>query len=458
MKKLLLFSFIGALGITNNAKAQFLARKALVIDAPLVESNVLSTMVSTSSLSTAKSTIICLRNYDYSAYAESISTTAFQGWSVPIWQDSTIRQNFTSGLGAIDYSSVAQSYFPMDYLWNDVANPNFVGKIKVTNTNSYVVDSVSILGFYLIGTKASVDIVDTLVISVAHQPATNWVGWFRATSAWASAYLPTGKDTLKTTPPIMVDSVQRMALCNPSTIANVVIKMPLTAAMRISLTSTSVFQGFSAKVPGTFTVPAGNAVVVSYTFRSGDTWAKNVDTITERHHFRAGFAYPGTGGSSPVSKKQTYEYYKGNRGMSSLMMAKNPNSFTATVAQGAVNDTTQWFSQFLLGSISVYCPSCYVPIECDLSEKEHQLFSRVNAFPNPSSAQLSIPFTVKEKGIVSVSLFNMMGQVVARQNLNVQAGQENLAIFNTSNLASGVYLYALEADGQRFSDRVSIEH
>jgi hypothetical protein len=453
MKKLLLLSFIGALSVTNNAKAQLFVPESLVKDAPLVELYAPSIATPSGPLNIAKTTAPGYRRYDHSVYSESISTTAFQGRSVPIWQDTTIRQNFTSGLGTINYCSVAQSFFPMDDFWNDVVNPNFVGLPKVTITNSYVVDSVRILGFYLIGTKGGAAVVDTLVVSVAHQPSSNWVGWLRSTSAWAVPYLPTGKDTLKTTPPTIVDSVKRMALCNPSTTANVVIKIPLNSTRRISAASATTFQEFTAKVPGTFTVPAGNAVVVSYTFRSGDTWSKNVDTVTERHHFRAGFSYPGTGGSAPVSEKQTYKYYSGDRSMSSMMFATDSNSYTATVVIGAINDPTRWFSQYLLNSITISCASCD-----RVSIKEHQLFSRVNAFPNPANEQLSIPFTVKEKGMVSVSLFNMMGQVVARQNLNVQAGQENLAIFNTSNLASGVYLYALEADGQRFSDRVSVQH
>jgi hypothetical protein len=59
---------------------------------------------------------------------------------------------------------------------------------------------------------------------------------------------------------------------------------------------------------------------------------------------------------------------------------------------------------------------------------------------------------------VIVSLTNMIGQVVATQNMSASAGQETTATFNTSSLASGVYLYTVEANGQRVSNRFSVAH
>ncbi|MCC6186369.1 MAG: T9SS type A sorting domain-containing protein [Chitinophagaceae bacterium] len=449
MKKLILFSMITAISAVE-ASAQLQDRAILVKDAKISESKAGPAMSTSTGINSGlKTTAAGTRRYDYQEYAASISTTTFQGRSVPIWQDTTIRQNFTSGLGTINYCSVAQSLFPMDNFWNDPANPNFAGLVAVTNTTAYIVDSVRILGFYIMGNKGGAGIVDTLVVSVGSQPASNWVGWLGSTSSWAVPYLPSGKDTLKTTPPTIVDSVKRMALCNPSTTPNAVVKIPLTAAMRIPLSTASTFQEFTAAIPGGFNVPAGNAVVISYTFRSGDTWVKNSDTITERHHFRAGFAYPGT---TTTSEKQKYTYYDGDRNMSSLMFAVDSNSYLASVVIGAVNDPTRWFNQYLLNSITVSCPAC------TLSIGEASVIEQAKVYPNPANTELNIPFTSKEKTKVTVALSNMIGQTLATQTIDANAGQANNVRFNTSLLQSGIYVYTIEANGQRQTGNVTIIH
>lgn len=443
---------ITAFGVAE-ASAQLIDRTKMVLDTKIVESAAGAAVSAGSGISSGlKTTASGNRRYDYQEYAASISTTTFQGRSVPIWQDTTIRQNFTTGLGTINYCSVAQSIFPMDDFWNDPANPNFLGLLQVKNTTAYIVDSVRILGFYIIGNKGGASVVDTLVVSIGSQPTSNWTGWLRSTSAWAAPYLPAGKDTLKTTPPTMVDSVKRMALCNPTTTANAVVKIPLTSAMRIPLSTATTFQEFTAAIPGGFNVPAGNAVVVSYTFRSGDTWVKNSDTITERHHFRAGFAYPGTSGTTATSEQQKYLYYNGDHNMSSMMFAADSNSYLATVVIGAVNDPTRWFNQYLLNSITVSCPACSLGIEND------NIVNDVRAYPNPANTELNIPFTSKIKANVSVSLKNMLGQTVATQSIEASAGQANNARINTSQLPSGIYFYNIEAGGQRKTGSVSINH
>jgi hypothetical protein len=53
----------------------------------------------------------------------------------------------------------------------------------------------------------------------------------------------------------------------------------------------------------------------------------------------------------------------------------------------------------------------------------------------------------------------MLGQVIATQNMGaMNAGQKTTATFNTSALAAGVYLYTVEADGQRVTNRFTVAH
>ena len=65
-----------------------------------------------------------------------------------------------------------------------------------------------------------------------------------------------------------------------------------------------------------------------------------------------------------------------------------------------------------------------------------------------------MPFTLTAAGNTVVTLSNALGQTVAVQKFNgVTKGR---AVFNTGNLAPGVYMYTVTADGKRMSGRVAI--
>lgn len=411
--------------------------------------------VSAPGSSTYKTTAPTPRNYDHQGYVESISSPML-GSSLPIWQDSSIRVNYSSGLGSINFTSVCQVIVPFDNLWNEWTNPNFLGQTAITATNSYTVDSVSLAALYFIGSKGLASTVDTLEISLAYQAPSAFYFWRKATSAWAAPYLPATKDTLKWISPYNVDSVRKIAKSFPFAGTSFYSwKQPLTASMRTA-TSVTSFSNFAFKVPATFTVPAGNALIVTYTFRTGGTWIKNSDTVTERHNFRAGFAYNGTSSASTPMK---YAWYDGDRSGSSVMFSTDTNFYAPTLVIGAVNNPAAWYAQYLLSTVTLSCASCDVvkkPIGGNI--KESSLFADVKAFPNPANAELNIPFTVNEKSTVTVSITNMVGQVIATQNIEANANQAATATFNTSNLASGIYLYTLKADGQQVTNRFSVAH
>ncbi len=69
-----------------------------------------------------------------------------------------------------------------------------------------------------------------------------------------------------------------------------------------------------------------------------------------------------------------------------------------------------------------------------------------NAYPNPANNTVSfdynMPFDVNS---ASVSIFNMMGQEVVKQNLNVSASRVDI---NVSDLNEGVYFYSLIINNQ----------
>ncbi len=66
-------------------------------------------------------------------------------------------------------------------------------------------------------------------------------------------------------------------------------------------------------------------------------------------------------------------------------------------------------------------------------------------YPNPFNPTTNIQFTLQQAGNVSLKVFNMLGQEVATLvNGRVSAGVQTVQ-FDASNLASGVYIYRLQA-------------
>ena len=96
---------------------------------------------------------------------------------------------------------------------------------------------------------------------------------------------------------------------------------------------------------------------------------------------------------------------------------------------------------------------------CDrraLNVKDVKNVTEVSAYPNPATDAVEISFNLPGASNVSVTLTNMVGQVVATQRMyGAGSGKAN---FNTSDLSDGVYVYMVCADGVRITGRVVIAH
>jgi hypothetical protein len=74
-----------------------------------------------------------------------------------------------------------------------------------------------------------------------------------------------------------------------------------------------------------------------------------------------------------------------------------------------------------------------------------QEFQLQQNYPNPFNPSTVISYTIANAGNVSLRVYNMLGQEVVTLVNGYQAANTYSVNFNASNLASGVYMYQLEA-------------
>jgi hypothetical protein len=66
-------------------------------------------------------------------------------------------------------------------------------------------------------------------------------------------------------------------------------------------------------------------------------------------------------------------------------------------------------------------------------------------FPNPFNPATRIRYTIPEQAVVTLKIFNLLGQEVATLVNEQQAKGNYVALFDAQQLATGVYFYRLEA-------------
>ena len=67
-------------------------------------------------------------------------------------------------------------------------------------------------------------------------------------------------------------------------------------------------------------------------------------------------------------------------------------------------------------------------------------------YPNPFNPSTSINYQIKEKGFVSLKIFDMLGREVANLVNETQDEGQYSVTFNANNLPSGVYVYSLKVN------------
>ncbi len=91
-----------------------------------------------------------------------------------------------------------------------------------------------------------------------------------------------------------------------------------------------------------------------------------------------------------------------------------------------------------------------------INETENTI-SSVGVYPNPASQNTNISFTLVENNKVTISIYDVLGNLVSlvAQNNDFVKGNNTVSI-NTSSLSSGIYYISLEANGSKETKKLVI--
>lgn len=80
----------------------------------------------------------------------------------------------------------------------------------------------------------------------------------------------------------------------------------------------------------------------------------------------------------------------------------------------------------------------------------------VVVFPSPADDVVNFQFGVSAEGSATVNIFNLAGQLVISKTFNEV--YNNTYVLNTSELQAGIYVAEVLNNGQRFQQRVLVQH
>ena len=371
--------------------------------------------------------------------------TVYTGYSVPAYG-----YTYNTSMGVL--------FNPMDSAW--VPYGSFIPP-----TSGYTIDSVMVVGIY--GRPNGATYIDSLKLTFVYgdgQTTSNLTYDFVEGASAASLLASYG---LAASDSIWFIDMYWDTIQNAATHAPGVSIAPVTYTFPLGPGDTSVANLFTRSFPVNITVPAGNFTGMSVSFISGATSFPAFPATDTVQYTDGSFKY---GDFQPVVSinpdTSVWLYF--------------PESDFTHHPSVTDNFTTGYFK--IEGATDRVWSPIYIPSftfntsasgPYNYSENPYVLFHayspfttqtpvvtkqacEINAYPNPAVNEVTITFNLPASAEVSVSLTNMVGQVVDRQQIGKVSNGG--VVVNTSALPSGVYFYTVTANGQRSTVRVVVAH
>ena len=83
-------------------------------------------------------------------------------------------------------------------------------------------------------------------------------------------------------------------------------------------------------------------------------------------------------------------------------------------------------------------------------------FALLQNYPNPFNPSTEIKYSIPKSGIVTLKVYNLLGQEVATLVNQEQKSGNYVVNFDASKLASGVYMYRIEANGFSLTKKMAL--
>mgnify|MGYP000324279970 FL=1 len=77
-------------------------------------------------------------------------------------------------------------------------------------------------------------------------------------------------------------------------------------------------------------------------------------------------------------------------------------------------------------------------------------------YPNPFNPTTNINYSIDQAGLVTLKVYDITGREVATLVNNRENAGDHSVTFDATNLASGVYIYTLQANGLRLTNRMTL--
>lgn len=439
MKRILL-SLCACVTVFSSVNAQ---HKQSILNAPLrmdntvVDGNVSIEQFKNKAKKTRAGGEIFLNYVDFVAAQEGISAAALDatGFLYYMFPDSVVRFGAPNSGFGIQWKSIGQVIDPAA----DVIRDNTpTDEIWIGKNMPYKVDSVFIRTSYIKKTAA----VDTIIMTVLHSGGANMPEYF-----FTGQTADFGVDTTR----FLLQSYNAADYTKgpygvPVTgaPAGVTVKRPLTGTDSSTFTPPNSFGSKYIGFAVNLNVPAGERAALTYTFKPGFTYAAG-DTIANNNRLLF-LSY------EPNGDNTFMPFYPTDRNMSSVVN----------------KDSTGWFSDYIptLAWTKPYgtemhdifwklsCTTCE-PIGVN-NVKDNGM--SVNVVPNPTTDNAKLSINLKESAKkVTVTFTNAVGQVIKTVDLGgLDANSTKSYNVNVSDLAKGLYIYTVNADGKKYADKLMI--
>jgi hypothetical protein len=89
----------------------------------------------------------------------------------------------------------------------------------------------------------------------------------------------------------------------------------------------------------------------------------------------------------------------------------------------------------------------YFPLPVDVVISRPEAFSLGQNYPNPSNPKSKIDFEIPVKGMVNISVYNLLGELVAQLVNEIKEPGNYTAEFDGGSLSSGTYFYRIVSEG-----------